>query len=137
MRPTLDINFLAIIVSVVASMFIGAMWYGPLFGKPWMKEMGYTEEELKKNFNPAKTYGLTFLGQLAIAFVLSFLIDYVSAAGLRGAIFTGFFTWLGFTAAPMFINFQFSQKSVKLFIIDSFHFLTVIMVMSIILTLWV
>ena len=48
-----NINYLAVIVCGVISMIVGAMWYGPILGKLWMKQYGYTEEDLKKNFNPA------------------------------------------------------------------------------------
>ena len=49
--PHVEINFLAVLVCGVVSMIIGATWYGPLFGKKWMKEEGSTEEELRKDFN--------------------------------------------------------------------------------------
>ena len=44
---TFDINWLAVLVSVIANMVIGAIWYGPLLGKPWMKELGFTMEDIQ------------------------------------------------------------------------------------------
>ena len=46
-----------------------AAWYGPVFGKTWMRLVGVTEATLRENFNPAKTYGITF--------VLAFLASYI------------------------------------------------------------
>eukprot|EP01041_Mallomonas_annulata_P041818 gene41818-65974_t len=37
----LKINIIAILVAVVANFFLGFIWYTPLFGKVWGKEMGY------------------------------------------------------------------------------------------------
>jgi hypothetical protein len=35
-----EINWGAILVSVLASILIGSIWYGPLFGKIFMREIG-------------------------------------------------------------------------------------------------
>jgi hypothetical protein len=133
----LDINFIAILVAGIDGMIIGSLWYGPIFGKLWMKEVGKTEEDLREGFNPGKTYGLAALGHLVIAFVLAFLLDYVNAVTIIGAVMTAFWTWLGFVAATMFINHLFSGKSLKLYLLDSGYHLVVILTMSIILTIWV
>ena len=52
-----DLNYLAIIVAAIVPLFVGALWYGPLFGKRWLALMETTEEEIAKGFNPLKTYG--------------------------------------------------------------------------------
>jgi hypothetical protein len=45
------------------------VWYGPLFGKAWMRAVGLTPEQ-RAGFNPAVTYGTTFLWALVTAVVL-------------------------------------------------------------------
>ncbi|MBI2935798.1 MAG: DUF1761 domain-containing protein, partial [Chloroflexi bacterium] len=43
-----EINYLAVIVGVVLNMVAGALWYSPLlFARPWMKEVGMTEEDIR------------------------------------------------------------------------------------------
>ena len=37
----LPINMVAILVAVVANFILGFLWYTPLFGKAWAKEMGF------------------------------------------------------------------------------------------------
>ena len=37
----LGINMVAILVATVANFIVGFLWYSPLFGKAWAKEMGY------------------------------------------------------------------------------------------------
>ncbi|MBK7711916.1 MAG: DUF1761 domain-containing protein [Bacteroidales bacterium] len=37
----IKVNILAILVAVVVNFFLGFIWYTPLFGKTWGKEMGY------------------------------------------------------------------------------------------------
>lgn len=64
-----DINWLALIAASFVPLATGFLWYGPLFGKAWMKETGMTEEKAKA-LNPAKTYGLA----VVFAFLLAFFI---------------------------------------------------------------
>jgi Protein of unknown function (DUF1761) len=64
-----QVSLLATLLATVLSFVLGGLWYGPVFGKAWMRSVGLTEATLRKNFNPAKTYGITF--------VLAFLASYV------------------------------------------------------------
>ncbi|MBK7243776.1 MAG: DUF1761 domain-containing protein [Saprospiraceae bacterium] len=41
----LQINMTAIAIAVVANFVLGFLWYTPLFGKAWGKEMGYDPNE--------------------------------------------------------------------------------------------
>lgn len=41
-------NFIAILVAAFVPLTIGFVWYGPLFGKAWMKECGFVKEDLQK-----------------------------------------------------------------------------------------
>ena len=65
----MDINWLAIVAASILPLVTGFLWYGPLFGKAWMKESGMTEEKAK-TMNPAKTYGLAVLMAFFVAFFI-------------------------------------------------------------------
>ncbi len=65
----MDINWLALVAAAILPLATGFLWYGPLFGKVWMKESGMTEEKAK-TMNPAKTYGLA----VVMAFLVAFFI---------------------------------------------------------------
>ena len=41
MHPQFHLNWLAVLVAVVASFFFGWLWYGPLFGKKWASLMKF------------------------------------------------------------------------------------------------
>lgn len=73
-----DVNLFAVLVAGVVPMVIGALWYGPIFGKRWMALMETTEEELREGFNPFKTYGVSFVLALVTAFVIAQLVAEVS-----------------------------------------------------------
>ena len=38
--PNIELNWLAIGACVIAAMPVGFLWFGPVFGKAWAKEMG-------------------------------------------------------------------------------------------------
>lgn len=105
MEPTIAINYLAIGLCVVAGMFVGWLWFGPLFGKPWARHMGMEDMEQPAGGEFARSLILFALGNLLIAFVLVHSLEvwrpsvwglgedqasYVYA--LNGALFT----WIGF-----------------------------------------
>ena len=74
-----EISWLATLVATLLAFALGALWYGPLFGKAWMAEQGFVEEDLMRDFNPAKTYGTTAL----LTAETSPLAPFVESAALR------------------------------------------------------
>lgn len=131
-----DINYLAVLVCGVASMVIGFFWYGPIFGKAWMEEVGKTEEELKENFNPGKTYTLSFIAAIITALALAYLLSLTGAQTIRDAIRISVTGWLGFVAAIFYLNSLFEDKSVRHVAINTGYHLVNLVVYGIILVLW-
>ena len=131
-----DINYLAVVVCGIISMLIGAMWYGPVFGKAWMKEVGYTEEDLKKDFNPGKTYGLAVVSHIFMALVLAYLLQLTNASTILESVRISLSAWFGFIFLTMFINSLFARKTFRLVVIDSGYQLVNVILFGIILVFW-
>jgi hypothetical protein len=69
-----SINWLAVLVAGVSAFVLGGVWYSPaLFGKAWMNENGFTEEQLKKG-NNQKIFGWAFVLSLIMAANLAMLL---------------------------------------------------------------
>ena len=68
-------NLLAILVAAATGFLIGGLWYGPLFGKAWMAEHGFTDAQLR-NGNMLKIYGLTFAFSVLSVVVLGHLLAF-------------------------------------------------------------
>ncbi|MBL0925567.1 MAG: DUF1761 domain-containing protein [Sphingomonadaceae bacterium] len=110
-------NLLAIFVAAAAGFLVGGIWYGPLFGKAWMAEHGFTEESLK-NANMLKIYGLTFaFSVLSAVFLGHLLAHFGTTARTTMMISTG--VALGFIVPAIGTNYLFSRKSGRLFAIDA------------------
>ncbi|OHD75375.1 MAG: hypothetical protein A2V99_00960 [Spirochaetes bacterium RBG_16_67_19] len=67
-----QVNWIAVVLGAVFSMLLGFLWYGPLFGKLWLRSIGKKEEELSGG--GAGMYIFAFLGALVSAYVLAVLV---------------------------------------------------------------
>jgi len=71
----MEINYLGIFLCALASMIVGSLWYGPLFGKAWMRVIGATEADAAERKTMQKKaiplYIIQFFLTLFQAFVLS------------------------------------------------------------------
>lgn len=72
-------QLLVLLGAAVIPMIIGAIWYGPLFGKAWMSANGFTEDYLQKNGNMGLIFGLSFVLSIVLAFGLSGMTNHQSA----------------------------------------------------------
>ena len=127
------INYLAVIVSTILTFVIGFLWYGPFFGKAWMKEIGHTEENAKKA-NMGKVF--------VTAFILTFIMSWNLAAFIGPksdfifGLFAGLAAGIGWVAASIGVVYLFSQKSLRLFIIDAGYQVIIYAMMGGILGAW-
>ncbi len=133
----MGVNMLAVLVCAVISMVIGSVWYGPLFGKKWMKLVSFTKEEMEKNKKEMpKTYSMMFVGSIVTSFVLAVVIGMApepsAAAGVTGA----FWLWLGFIVAPKLSEVLFEKKAWMLFYIECGYYLAFLAVAGVILGSW-
>ena len=135
------INYFAVIAAAVASIVLGSLWYGPVFGKMWMKEMGFPEGHvMKPSGNMARSYGLMALGPLVMAYVLAHSIAFARLAGemsdLNAGLQGGFWNWLGFVMPVTLGIVLWEGKSWKLFGINAGYYLVSLPIMGVILAMW-
>jgi hypothetical protein len=69
----MEINVIILFIAALVPMIIGFVWYGPLFGNAWMKEMNFTKESLKGQ-NMIKVFILSYIFSLLVAFFLQFIV---------------------------------------------------------------
>jgi hypothetical protein len=113
-----NLNWIAILVAAAAGFVVGGIWYGPLFGKAWMKERGLTEEGLKQG-NMALIYGTTFVLSVVSALFLGHLLGHFGDMSARSTMMISVGIALGFVVPALGINYLFSRVSLKLFAIDA------------------
>ena len=132
----IQVNYVPVLLAAVAAMVVGSLWYGPLFGKMWMKLVGVNKEDVNKSDMP-KLYGIMFVGALVEGYVLSHFIHYAGAVGLVLGAKTGLWAWLGFVATTMIGNYMFAKRPLNLYFIDAGYALVNLVVMgAIIASMW-
>jgi hypothetical protein len=140
----LKINIVAILVTVVVNFIVGFIWYTPLFGKIWGKEMGYDS-----NIKPAKSVlikGMSFMiiGNFFFAWVFAhniaawqFVPDVKNMRPIANIISSAVFTWLGFYFPGLLGSTAWENKSWTLFAINGGYSLLSLFIAAAILTYWV
>ena len=109
-------SLLATLLATVLSFVLGGLWYGPVFGKSWMRLVGVTEATLRQNFNPAKTYGITFVLAFLSSYVFGMFLgaDPSMALGVGAGAAAGIF-WV---AASLWTNDLFEGRPFALTVIN-------------------
>jgi len=139
----IHISYVAILVAVVANFIVGFVWYTPLFGKAWAKEMKLditrkpTAAELGK--------GMTFMiiGNFLMAWVFvhnigawNFVPGTAEAPPAANLISSAVFTWLGFFVPTDLSVVAWEGKSWKLFFINTgYHLITLFVAAAIIMNM--
>ena len=137
----LHISMVAILVAVVANFFLGFLWYTPLFGKAWAKEMGFDISVKPPGGAIAKGMIFMVIGNFFMAYVFahnmaawSFVPDSAAMSASENILSSAGFTWLGFYLPVDLGVVTWERKSWKLFGINtSYHFL-MLLVAALILT---
>ena len=138
---TLPVNYIAIVVGAVLSMVIGAVWYGPLFGKKWLEIVGATEATLEARKKMQKEagplYGIQFVLTLFQVLVFAHLIaDTTRVGGVERALWI----WAAFViptlaGAVMWTNEPNKIKRAR-FLIQGGYQLVIFIVFGLLLEFW-
>lgn len=116
-------NPIAVVAAAIASVVIGFVWYGPLFGKKWASLAGM---KMDKNDPKMKSKMMTSMGGMLVvsaitAYVLSVLIGMMPAKDLMSGVMAGFWSWLGFVMPVQIGVVLWEGKKTELFLLNTFH----------------
>ncbi|MGK7389665.1 MAG: DUF1761 domain-containing protein [Candidatus Cyclobacteriaceae bacterium M2_1C_046] len=129
------LNWFAIVAATAASFVIGGLWYSPiLFGKVWMLENKFTEEELKKA-NQGKIFGLTFIFSFIMSVNLALFLNDSATTATWGAT-AGFLAGFGWVAMAIFVNGLFERRTMRYMLINAGYFVVSFVIIGLILGAW-
>jgi len=138
-----SLNWLAIVLLTVFGFFSGSFWYGPLFGKIWMR-MHYGDKTLSKEEMAKCMEGMwkimvaelisTFMMVMTLAFLMKMLPDF---SGMHVA----FLVWFGFVLPNMVSSIIWGKDDkgwmpAKIFISTSYR-LVFLLISAFVLQSWV
>lgn len=135
MLDLMGVNWIAVLVALIAHMVLGAVWFG-VFAKPWaaLAHPTLTREQIQAG--PKWIYGVAALGGLLTAIVLYAILDATGSLDLASALATTFILWVGFALAKYATTYAFEYRSWTLLAIDVGYPLVSMMAAALIFALW-
>lgn len=132
-----DPSLFSIFIASVANMVIGFGWYNPrVFGGVWMRLSGITPESVESG---KRRMPFVLLAALLAGGLMAYVMHYFGGAwyvtDVFGAVELALWLWAGFVAPVLLGVVLWEQKSIALFFINAFYWLTSMTVMAIVLVL--
>ena len=126
----------AVIGAAAAHWVLGAIWF-TVFQKPWLKGIGKTMVELSASGTPASLgYVVAFISNLAIAYVLGWLILATGPQTVGRGLQMAVLLWFGFVATTFATSYVFEARSFEIFAISAGYPLAGMLLMGSILGGW-
>lgn len=125
-----------VLLSAILSMPLGFVWFGPLFGKQWMKLTGVRPEQHARQ-QSAMPFVVSFLTALMIAVTMTLLLQVFSIANLAESMMLGFLVWATFNFLPGLTHHLFDGRPMTLLLINSGYELANTMIAAILLSWWI
>ena len=135
------VNYWAVFTGAILSMVLGAIWYGPLFGKKWMEIVGVDSADLEARKKMQKSagplYGVQFLLTLFQVAVLAYLVaDSQRHGGLERVLWV----WAAFVIPTLAGAVMWTNETGKLkwarFLIQGGYQLVIFVVFGLLLQFW-
>ncbi len=124
-------NVYAVLVAAASSFALGGLWYSPaLFGRLWNADNGVQE----KPGHAGRVFAVSFAFSLVAAACFAWLLG--PNPSLEAALRTGLIAGLGFVATSFGINYQFAQRSTRMWLIDGGYHTVQFLLFGAILGLW-
>jgi hypothetical protein len=122
----MTINWLGIALCTLAVFVLGGPWYGPLFGKAWMKASGLTEE--MKGGHKGMVFGGAAVAGAIAAIGLGAIIG--PAPDLMRGLHFGLLAGICLVTMSFVINYLFANRSFALLVIDGGYNIVLFAVMG-------
>ena len=99
-----------------------------------MEAQGFTPESMRANQSPVP-YLVAFAANVVMAVMLAGIMGHIGVAGvtMRTGIISAAAVWLGFVATTQAVNYSFGKRPFKLLLIDSGHWLVVLLLQGVII----
>jgi surface polysaccharide O-acyltransferase-like enzyme len=128
-------NYAAVFIAAIAYWLLGALWFGVLFGKPWMALENISIEEAK-TMNPVLPYIVSFVLNLLIAYLLAQICIWRNANTIGRGASVGVLLWIGFVGPITFTTYMYEMRPKELFAINQFYPLAGLVLMGAIIGAW-
>ncbi|MEQ1773482.1 MAG: DUF1761 domain-containing protein [Burkholderiales bacterium] len=145
MQPVIHLNWFAIAAAVLANIIIGFLWYGPILGKAWMREMGISPDHKPDPAVMKRSMIIMIVSAFLTATVLAHTVavwrpsTWNAGTDAANAIYgfaSAFFTWIGFFVPVLLAGVAWENKSLRLFGINAGYHFVALLAAGMILAFW-
>jgi hypothetical protein len=128
------VNWLAVVVAMIASMALGFVWYMAL-SKQWLAAIGKTRDQINgADFTP---YVWSVIVQLVMAYFIALLTPLLfGEVSVWTGVLCGVHMWVGFVITSMILNHRYQGAPWSLTVIDGGYLLGVLIVQGIVIGLF-
>ena len=121
------LNYLAILLAALAAFGWGAIYYMTL-SKQWLVAVGMTKEQMQSR--SAAPFVISFIALIVMSWVLAGTLGHLGPGQVtvKNGIISGLFLWLGFIVTTVFVNNAYPGRKYSLSVIDSIHWLGVVVI---------
>ena len=131
------LNYIAIGVLIVTQIVLGGLWYSPpVFGNPYLAEIGKTQEDVAARGGAVQGLGATLGASIVSVFSLAIVIQLVGATDSLRGLLIGLIAGVAFVAASNASHHIFEGRPLKLFLINAGYPVVTMATWSVVLALW-
>ena len=135
------VNYWAIGSGAVLSMVIGAIWYGPIFGKKWMEIVGVSPADEKARKKMQKSAGPLYAVQFVLTlFQVLVLAHLVADTKIAGGLERSLWIWAAFVIPTLAGAVMWTNETSRLkwarFLIQGGYQLVMFVVFGLLLQFW-
>ena len=136
------VNYWGVLGAVAASFALGFIWFGPLFGKQWMRIVGISMGEMTPAVRRSmmRSYTILTASVLVLSFVLAHLVaiafEVVDMEGVFAGVTVAIWLWLGFIVPVTLGPVLWENRPWKYWFITAGYYLVSLALMSAIFAVW-
>ena len=126
------VDYLAILVAAVAAYVVGALWYGPIFGKQWRHLMGHTGGNMGM---PQAMLGGA-LSTLVLVYFFAMFMDNAVVTMTGDAISFALAVSIGVIGMVLLNSVWYEGRPWKLYFINLGHYVVALLAAALVLLYW-
>jgi Protein of unknown function (DUF1761) len=128
------INWLAILVAVIAQQVLGFIWYSrALFAESWMAGIGKRPEDLVPTPGP---FILAIIAAVLLPIGMSWILEHCGVRGLRGGLLVGLGVGVAASAPAVIVHEAFLGFPAAVLVIDGGKEIITSLLVGVILGAW-
>lgn len=120
-----------VLSSVAAHFIVGSLWFGPFFGKSWMKANSLSDKDVAGG--NGSVFLTAIITVIMVTFGLAFVLNAIGVETIAHGLVVTFIVWAGLSLAPYVNHLGFERRPKSLIGITSLYDLVAWLLTSILI----